>query len=345
MLEVSFHVQKAVARMSTQFPDHETICAALSLATRAPSVHNTQPWRWQVNTDRLHLYAERGLQLPTTDPDARDLIISCGISLHHCVAALAALGWQSRVHRHPDLDDPEHLAAVEVYRQPPTEVDVTLAAAIPRRRTDRRPYSSWNVPTGYIAQMGARAMRAGVMLRQVESLPRLQEIVAQAARQHASSYDYLKELTTWSGRYASVAGVPARNTPPARLADQVSQRIFAGPALTKSPAATALDDNAVVLALGTRYDGVVPRLRAGEATSLVLLSATALGLATCPITEPLEIAETRALVRTEVFGENGYPQMLMRVGWAPVDADPLPATPRRSLPDAVTCADGSAFVP
>ncbi|MEA2484612.1 MAG: hypothetical protein QOC55_2559 [Thermoleophilaceae bacterium] len=329
--------------MSTHFPNHQTLHAALSLATRAPSVHNTQPWRWRVGSDRLHLFAEPGLHLTTTDPDGRDLLLSCGISLHHCVAALAALGWQAKVHRHPDLDDSEHLAAIEVYRHPPSDVDVTLAAAIPRRRTDRRPYSPWSVPGSYIAQMGARAARTGVMLRQVESLPRLQEIVAQAARQHASDYDYLTELTTWSGRYASVAGVPARNTPSVDLSGQVPQRMFAGPALTQSAVAEPGDEHAVVLALGTRYDGLVPRLRAGEATSLVLLSATALGLATCPITEPLEIAETRDLVRTEVFGESGYPQMLLRVGWAPVDADPLPATPRRPLSEAVRYLDGSAF--
>ena len=78
--------------MSAHFPDHETVYTALSLATRAPSVHNTQPWRWRVGSDSLHLYTERGLNLPSTDPDGRDLILSCGIALHHCVVALAALG-------------------------------------------------------------------------------------------------------------------------------------------------------------------------------------------------------------------------------------------------------------
>ena len=68
---------------------------------------------------------------------------------------------------------------------------------------------------------------------------------------------------------------------------------------------------------------------AGEATSLVLLSATAMGLATRPVTEPLEIPDTREAVRADVFGTSGYPQMLMRVGWTPSVAEPLPATPRR----------------
>ena len=103
------------------------------------------------------------------------------------------------------------------------------------------------------------------------------------------------------------------------------------------------DDNAVVIALGTAADDDVSRLRAGEATSLVLLTATALGLASCPITEPLEIAETRAAVRADVFGADGYPQMLLRIGWAPVNADPLPSTPRRALSEVVARLDGSPF--
>jgi nitroreductase len=97
----------------------------------------------------------------------------------------------------------------------------------------------------------------------------------------------------------------------------------------------------VVLALGTNDDTQLARLRAGEGTSLVLLTATALGLASCPVTEPLEITGTRDGVRAEVFGSSGFPQMLVRIGWASANADPLPSTPRRALADVVECSDGS----
>ena len=92
----------------------------------------------------------------------------------------------------------------------------------------------------------------------------------------------------------------------------------------------------MVVALGTVADDDLSRLRAGEATSLALLTATALGLASCPITEPLEIAETREAVRTDVLGNDGYPQMLLRVGWAPLNSDPLPATPRRDVAEVIS---------
>ena len=97
----------------------------------------------------------------------------------------------------------------------------------------------------------------------------------------------------------------------------------------------------MVIALGTEADDDLSRLRAGEATSLVLLSATAMGLASCPVSEPLEIPETREAVRSDVFGDSGYPQMLIRVGWAAVNADPLPATPRRPLHEVADFSDHS----
>lgn len=300
---------------------------------QAPSVHNSQPWRWRIGAESLDLHADPSRHLPVADPDRRELLISCGAALHHCTVALAAMGWQSRVERLPNPSDSNHLATITVSAQAPGELDVMLAAAITRRRTDRRTYSSWPVPWGDIALMGARAARAGVMLRQIDLLPRLDAVIAAAASSHRSDPDYGRELNAWSGRHGSVTGVPARNVPRPEPGGPIGTRAFAGAALDQADGTSPENDSAVVVALGTETDDDLSRLRAGEATSLVLLSATAMGLASCPVTEPLEIAETREAVRADVFGGSGYPQMLMRFGWAPVNAEPLPATPRRPLPE------------
>src|SRR6478672_8356487 len=118
--------------MSAHFPDAETIKSASMLAARAPSVHNSQPWRWRVGEESVHLYANPDLLLPHTDPETRDFMMSCGTALNHGQLAFAALDWQSKVHRFPNPDDPNHLAAMTLRRYPATEVDVALAAAIPR---------------------------------------------------------------------------------------------------------------------------------------------------------------------------------------------------------------------
>ncbi|MEB3980018.1 nitroreductase family protein [Mycobacterium sp. 663a-19] len=321
--------------MITLLPDAETLRAVLALATRAPSINNTQPWLWRVGRNSLHLYSNPGMRLPNTDPDGRDLMLSCGATLNHCVIALAATGWRAEVHRLSDAADPSHLAAIEVCPRAPDPEDIALAAAIERRRTDRRIYSARPVPANDIAQMGALAARMGVMLRRVDAMDELNKIVKQAAREHATNPDYLAEVTMWSGRYGSRAGVPARNVPEHDCNAPIPGRIFAGPGLAQPPGAAVADDKAVIVVLGTEADDRLDQLRAGEAASAILLAATAKGLATCPITEPLEIPKTRDALRSNVFGTDGYPQMLLRLGWAPANADPLPPTPRRRLSRAV----------
>jgi nitroreductase len=309
--------------MNACFPDDGTVRTVLALASRAPSVHNTQPWQWRVGARSLHLHADVSRQLPKADPDGRDLMLSCGAALNHGVVALAAVGWRAKVARLPNPSDPDHLAAIELFPN-------SVAAAIPRRRTDRRHYSSWPVPVGDIALMAARSARNGVTLRQIDDVDVLHRIVAQSVWDHMT-HDYLLELTAWSGRYAGVAGVPARNAPVPDRNAKLPGRHFAGPVLAMSPGSSPADDNAVVLALGTRTDDRLAQLRAGEATSVVLLTATSMGLSSCPVTEPLEVTETREAIRSDIFADSSYPQMLLRVGWAPINADPLPSTPRREL--------------
>ena len=95
-------------------------------------------------------------------------MLSCGVALQHFTVALAALGWASEVHRFPNPAEPDHLAGVEILGPTVADEEIALAAAIPRRRTDRRWFSSWPVPSGDIALMASRAARSGVSLRRVE---------------------------------------------------------------------------------------------------------------------------------------------------------------------------------
>lgn len=319
--------------MDPELPDTATVEAALSLAVRAPSVHNSQPWRWRIGERSVHLYADPARHLPQVDPERRDLMLSCGVALHHFTVALSALGWATQVHRFPNPADLDHLASVSILGPAVVEQDIALAAAIPRRRTDRRWFSSWPVPTGDIALMAARAARCGVTLRRVEDEGELAHLVAHAVRQHIADPAYLAELSLWSGRHGTPAGVPARNTPQAERHGRFAARVFANPVLEQPSGVEARDDAGVVLVLATETDNPLALLRAGEATSVVLLTATALGLASCPLTEPLEVTATRAEVRAKLLGGDGFPQMLLRVGWAALNADPLPATPRRPLSD------------
>ena len=96
------------------------------------------------------------------------------------------------------------------------------------------------------------------------------------------------------------------------------------------------DDHAVLLVLGTRQDNDDMRLLAGEALSHITLTATALGLASCPLTEPLDDMRSRLALACEVFDGAAHPQALIRLGPAPAEDVPAPPTERRSVSETTS---------
>jgi len=118
-------------------------------------------------------------------------------------------------------------------------------------------------------------------------------------------------------------------------------RVYARPGLSQPP--TEEPENAALLLVTTPTDTALDWLRAGEVTSAVLLTAARDGLASSPLTQPLEVDDTREFIRSRIATEQAaHPQMLLRIGWAPVDAEELPRTPRRPLEDVISPLDGWA---
>jgi hypothetical protein len=322
--------------MITRTVDNGTVQAALELAGRAPSVHNTQPWRWQLGDAAVHLYADTERWLPATDPDGRDLLVSCGAWLHHLRMALAASDIGVTVDRLPDPDDPDLLAVVALH--PGAEgVDRALAseqvAAIGVRHSDRRRFGEWPVPEAFLAQLVDCAADQGAVLRAVtEPIDRqtLAIAVRTAAVEHDDTVGYEAELRTWTGLAEGAgpdrAGVPAATIPaPGSRAGSPVRRFAEGDLVDTGADAP---DAATVLILGTSSDDRLSHLRAGEAVSAVLLRATTLGLGTSVLSEPLEVAGTRELVRDEVIGGTLSPQLVLRVGWPPATGPVPPRTAR-----------------
>lgn len=322
--------------MKRGLPDDTTVHAALTLAGRAPSVHNVQPWRWRVADHSIHLYLDTRRALPAADPDHRDIVISCGAALHHLSVAMTALGWAPVIHRIPDPAAPDHLAAMTLVPHRPTALEIELSKSITRRRTDRRHYTSWPIPSGYLSLFVERAATLGAVLRRIEDRGPVQAAARAASRIHANDDAYRFELAMWSGRHGSDDGVPARNTVLPTTVDDFPPRKFAAAEFT-DPATQP--DHAELLIIGTSADDRASRLRAGEAISSVLLTATGIGLATCLLTEPLELADQRAKIRGELLHDAAYPQAILRVGWAPTSADVPPETPRRPLADLLLTND------
>jgi nitroreductase len=320
--------------MSAQ-TDTAGLAAAAQIAGYAPSVHNTQPWRWLVRGHTLELWAVRQRQLPITDPLGRLLTVSCGTALQHARLALAAEGWQAEVTRLPDPDQPDLLARIVVTgRTEVTPAAKRLIQTAQVRHTDRRPLPETPVDPATVDELRATAAQEGAHLHVLRPDDVIQLAGAASRAQRVEDVDpsWAEELSYWTGGTRDDGlGLPDAVIPSTSPSTTVPGRNF-GPSGTL-PVGPGHDKAAVYAILYGDEDSELGWLRAGEALSATWLVATERDLTLLPLSATVEVPQTRQIL-INLLANIGEPVLVIRLGAADPDHAGLPHTPR--LPSAQT---------
>jgi len=312
----------------------DVIERAVALACRAPSVHNSQPWRWVLEGADLRLFAATSRTVPFTDISGREAMMSCGAVLDHLRVAMAAAGWDASVERFPNPNSLDHLASIHFGpREFVTTADRDRADAILRRRTDRLPFAA---PSGWEAfepvlrstvdnSVATLSVIADDARRRLAEASRLTE----ATRRYDATYH--AELAWWTADLTHSEGIPRTALVSKGEAERVDiEREF--PHLQRDEARRPgiQHDEAKILVLSTDSDDQKQALGCGEVLSTVLLECTMAQMATCTLTHMIEVEASRDIAR-ELSGTAGLPQVLIRVGTAPQAEEIPPPTPRRAV--------------
>lgn len=113
------------------------LAALVRFAVLAPSSHNSQPWLFRVEGDVLELWADRTRALAVSDPEDRELTISCGCALLNLRIALRSFGQKIACQLLPDPAQPDLMARVRLEGdQEPGQGDRDLFRAISQRRDE-----------------------------------------------------------------------------------------------------------------------------------------------------------------------------------------------------------------
>src|ERR1700756_5117337 len=296
--------------MTQTTADTSVVTKAIQQACRAPSLHNSQPWRWIVLQTAVDLFVDHRRVVRSTDTSGREALISCGAALGHFRVAMAAGGWNTIVDSFPNPNNRDHLATIDFT---PTHYVTTAerdrADAILRRRTDRLPFRApghWES----FERVLRRTIDHGMATLDVlpdEARPR----VAEASRFAESfrRYDeyYHNELRWWTEHFQQYQGIPPDALVSEKERDRVDiNRAFpvAGRGDRRSEVQAA---EAKVLVLSTPENTRADAFHCGEVLSTVLLECTMAGLATCPLTHITEIPESRELIQ-QLTGIDPFPQ-------------------------------------
>ena len=302
---------------------------ALRAATQAPSVHNTQPWRFVVSSPFVEVHLDRSRVLAVVDPAAREARISCGAALFNLRLAVEAAGRGAVVDLLPDPARPDFLAVLRVTgTRPVSPEQATLARAVTRRVTNRRPFTDRAVPPAHRHALvhAAETERAHlIVLDTPKKLDTFAALLRRADHVQREDQDFQRELRAWADRNAGGAedGVPrSAGGPRPTDGSLLTPRQFHPESTVERP----FEREPMVAMLITHGDTPRDHLRAGLALQRVLLSATVLGLSTSFLAQPVEVARTRTALHA-LLDLTGQPQTALRFGYG----HPVGRTPRRSV--------------
>lgn len=338
---------------AADFPDNEDSISKLTFlvnyAVLAPSILNTQPWRFRVTDRTVTMFADSARKLPVTDPHGRELLISCGAALLNLRMAMRSHGYACDIRVHPKAESLDPLVEATVTgRENPSDMDRRLRDAMVARRTNRNEFEDRAPPPELLSDLAAAAKRESatfIRMTEPESKSRVIDLVGEAERTLLADSRYKKELGQWiQRRVAESASWAPRGPefPSGRLPEHKSQADLAtlsaanmGRAFPPGPEASARRKGhlatAPVLALvATDEDTPARWLAAGQAMQLVLLTAADAGLSASFLNPPIEVPAFRTKL-ADHFETTAVPQILLRLGYGPK----LAPTPRRAVDEVV----------
>jgi nitroreductase len=267
----------------------EKMMHLLRLAVLAPSIHNTQPWKFSVDRGRIGIFADRTRWLAAADPDQRDLHMSLGCLLENLLVAARHYGYQPEVTYAPRATTPDFVALVDLTRQGalPARRNGALDA-IKRRRTMYHASRSGAVTPALLETLSAACEEAGFSLCVIAD-PEAKGVVAglfrEANARQLSDPRYRAEAAGWlrKGEYGlprvmrslGRAGLPQLERAVAREADAIAAAPYF----------------AVLLA---PTNDPVEHLRAGQAFERLWLAATARKVGLRPASALCEVPAMKA---------------------------------------------------
>jgi len=333
--------------MYRPFANADSTFRLLEPVQRAPSILNTQPWWFRILADdRIELCARIGeggayqhlekyglelgngdRRLPSIDPEARELIVSCGAALFNLRLSIRVAGHDLAVSMLPYAPDRSVLASVEIVTSrvhAATSSEQELYDAIPRRHSDRWPYGGADrrlrkgdpVLPNILATMvlAAAGHKGSLRVLGRSEVKRVLREAEQADSKLRSTGGYATELSRWTNYGGSDIGVPEdafgptwdhglvrKHHPPVRdfrTNAAAVEREGSGQHERSGedegpgePKVKRFERLPQLMLLSTRHNEPLDWLRAGQALQHALLEATRYGVSASFLTQPFELRD------------------------------------------------------
>ncbi|MFI5847202.1 nitroreductase [Micromonospora chalcea] len=306
------------------------------LCWRAPSAHNTQPWRLRYEHWAVTVGWDPADALPAGDPTGRDLRLSLGAFVETCLIVAADAGL--RLDWAPDHDESDRRVgrlrpARQPYRTP------FRAADVRDRRTHRGRFTG-GPDADVVAAVDAVVRRAGGAARVVPAAGRLRALLRTADRRVYADPSVVAELRRWlrldraCPRYRSDGlsdsclglGRAAATGLRAALAAYPALRPLGLPRLLAAGDDPLARGGGVLALIAPPGLDAAGQVEFGRVLMRAWLTLHRAGLAAHPLSQLVDVADTRDALGTLL---DVAPERIVHVTRVGRPADPAPRSARR----------------
>lgn len=293
-------------------PSHQALFL-LRYAILAPSAHNSQPWRFDIQGNRTDFFIDRSRWLQVADPDQRELHISLGCALENFLIAARHFGLNRQVEYFPDPARPGLAARVFLSQGAAPASDRGLFDAILNRQTSRKAYKPDPLPQAVKDRLAACCDMPGLSLYfndhlQARELISSLSVHADALQFHNPAFRHELIEAAEQGGYDERALVGKLGRLAAAFLNHCN------PVVTPEtdPSLTA----PLVGILLTEENTPTAQLMTGQVFERIWLAAVAADLSLQPMTQLLQVPETKQQLMQALPLEPRQPQQIFRLGYA-----------------------------
>jgi len=308
----------------------DTLRELVRYAAMAPSSHNSQCWKFRLSERRITILPNLARRCPAVDPDNHHLFVSLGCATENLMEAALAHGYQGVAM--PSAE------GIEIALAPVAATRSELFAAIPERQSTRTEYNGrplLPVELQMLEQAGAGEGVRMILITERRAMENVLEYVVRGNTAQMNDPAFVTELKRWirfsdaeaaetrDGLFARASGNPAM---PGWLIRPLFSQFFTEKGENEKYARHVRSSAGIAVFVSAASDPV-HWINVGRAFERFALQATALGIRTAHLNQPVEVSALRPQFASFLGISSGRPDLVVRFGRGPL----MPRSLRRPV--------------
>jgi len=170
----------------------------IKYAIKAPSGHNSQPWKFKLEKNSITIFPDYQRALPVADPDNHELFISLGCALENLVIAAGYFGYHAEVEM--NMEDPFKESIRVVLTSGNNQNYDQLFKNIEIRQSTRSKYNKAIIPPADIEKLNEAGKQDQVLFLLYTEPGKIEpviEITKRATVLKLSKKEFINELLQW----------------------------------------------------------------------------------------------------------------------------------------------------